>query len=217
MWRTLFASICSSSSSGAKVASTFQVNAFYGQASGVSPESINKKINDLDVGATKQTPKIKSTVLLGGEFMSQVKPSILIGVRYTVQRADSTQGTSSTGVNQVMIEFQDVSGVAKYNFTQFGFNFNVGAAVGTSVVNDLIINDAGSRIRYSSPGGLVARGFVGLRMQWSLLALWGEAGYQNITDKAYKSDQGGKPTSTAGDVTLNLSGPYALGGLGLQF
>jgi hypothetical protein len=194
-----------------------QLNVFYGQTIEINPASINQKIDDLNLGASKSASKIKSTSLMGAETLAAVIPGQLFGVRYTSQRADSGQGTKAGGINQIRLDVQDISGVWKLDTALLGFRFNLGATAGVSLVNNMTVNTSGTIERYSSPGGLVLRGFVGTRYSISMFSVFAEGGYQSLKDKAYKNPRGAQPTSTSGEVTLDLSGPYAVGGLGLNF
>lgn len=205
------------SNSAQSTDSKYEVNVFYGQTLGINPTLINQKIEDMNAGATILMRKIEKTTMRGGEALTAVSKGTLMGVRFTRQTAQTPEGTESGKTNKVELDVQDISGVIKFRFQFSGLNMNVGATGGASLVNDLTITDLGVTSKYTSPGGMVFRGFIGMQMTLSILSLWGEAGYQSMTDKAYKRDDGVKPTSTAGEVTLNLTGPYALVGVGLNF
>ncbi len=208
-------SATSKSSSMSKV--KFQLNAFYGGAFGVTPDSINQKIDDLNVGATVLMPKIKNTTIMGAEVLNSAFDNFAIGIRYTLQSAEATQGIESNQPNQVVVDVQDLAGVAKYILSNGLIDLSIGVTGGISLINDITVTDVGTKTKYSSPNGFVGRGFLGARYELSFFTIWGEGGYQYLKDKAYKTPQGIKPTTTAGDMDLDLSGPYAVGGVGIQF
>jgi hypothetical protein len=193
-----------------------ELNGHYGLVFS-NPSSLNQLVSDGNTAATSRISEIKNLTSIGGEALIVFSPRFALGARYTTQQGTSGTGTLAAQPLELKIDVSDVTLVARYQFGRGRIATALGVSGGTTTNFKVQRTIGGVTSDFTASNITVVRGFLSPRINWGMLGIFIEGGYQLLKSSDVANASGVKLTSTRGTVEVDLSGPYAVGGLGFNF